>query len=131
MEIEITGSLHETAVEGREIIAKAIENKAKILVPVFAIGRTQLLPLFCWPELSTEKRCHNSQSTSTVQWPLRPPIFIERTMKLFDAEALGMVESRRAQATTLLRLSVRKSGGFKGTQRRRRTLPDYGWQRNV
>ena len=36
-------SLHETAVEGRKIIARAIENKAKILVPVFAVGRTQLL----------------------------------------------------------------------------------------
>jgi len=36
-------SLHETALEGRKIIARAIENKAKILVPVFAVGRTQLL----------------------------------------------------------------------------------------
>ena len=36
-------SLHETAIEGRKIIARAIENKAKILVPVFAVGRTQLL----------------------------------------------------------------------------------------
>ena len=36
-------SLKETAIEGRKIIAKAIEEKAKILVPVFAVGRTQLL----------------------------------------------------------------------------------------
>jgi metallo-beta-lactamase family protein len=36
-------SLHETAIEGRKIIAKAIEDRAKILVPVFAVGRTQLL----------------------------------------------------------------------------------------
>src|SRR5678816_4329979 len=36
-------SLQETAIEGREIIAAAIEKKAKILVPAFAIGRTQLL----------------------------------------------------------------------------------------
>ena len=36
-------SMHDTAIEGREIIAKAIENKAKVLVPVFAVGRTQLL----------------------------------------------------------------------------------------
>ncbi len=36
-------SLHDTAIEGRDIIARAIENKAKILVPVFAVGRTQLL----------------------------------------------------------------------------------------
>ena len=36
-------SLVDTAIEGRQIIAKAIEEKAKILVPVFAVGRTQLL----------------------------------------------------------------------------------------
>jgi metallo-beta-lactamase family protein len=36
-------SLHQTAIEGRQIIGRAIENKAKILVPVFAVGRTQLL----------------------------------------------------------------------------------------
>jgi metallo-beta-lactamase family protein len=36
-------SLHETAVEGRKIIAQAVEDKAKILVPIFAVGRTQLL----------------------------------------------------------------------------------------
>jgi metallo-beta-lactamase family protein len=36
-------SLRETAIEGREIISRAIEDKAKILVPIFAVGRTQLL----------------------------------------------------------------------------------------
>jgi metallo-beta-lactamase family protein len=36
-------SLHETAIEGRKIVARAIQNEAKILVPVFAVGRTQLL----------------------------------------------------------------------------------------
>src|SRR5262249_53561252 len=36
-------SLEQTAIEGREIIAQAISNNGKILVPAFAIGRTQLL----------------------------------------------------------------------------------------
>src|ERR1044071_7551781 len=36
-------SMHDTAMEGRQIIAKAIDEKAKVLVPVFAVGRTQLL----------------------------------------------------------------------------------------
>jgi metallo-beta-lactamase family protein len=36
-------SLKETAVEARKVIRKAIESGGKILVPVFAIGRTQLL----------------------------------------------------------------------------------------
>ncbi len=36
-------SLKETAVETREIVKKAAESGGKILVPVFAVGRTQLL----------------------------------------------------------------------------------------
>jgi metallo-beta-lactamase family protein len=36
-------SLKETAVETRKVIKKAVEAGAKILVPVFAVGRTQLL----------------------------------------------------------------------------------------
>lgn len=36
-------SLKETAVETRKVVKKAVEAKGKILVPVFAIGRTQLL----------------------------------------------------------------------------------------
>jgi metallo-beta-lactamase family protein len=36
-------SLTQTAIETREVIKKAIAKSAKILVPVFAVGRTQLL----------------------------------------------------------------------------------------
>jgi metallo-beta-lactamase family protein len=36
-------SLHETATETREVVKKAVEAGSKILVPVFAVGRTQLL----------------------------------------------------------------------------------------
>src|SRR5262249_31917352 len=36
-------SLQETAVETREVVKKAVEAGGKILVPVFAVGRTQLL----------------------------------------------------------------------------------------
>src|SRR5262245_48913422 len=36
-------SLKETAVETREVVKKAVKANAKILVPVFAVGRTQLL----------------------------------------------------------------------------------------
>src|SRR5262249_31803351 len=36
-------SLEETAVETREVVKKAVQTSAKILVPVFAVGRTQLL----------------------------------------------------------------------------------------
>jgi metallo-beta-lactamase family protein len=36
-------SLQETAIETREVVKKAVESGGKILVPVFAVGRTQLL----------------------------------------------------------------------------------------
>ena len=36
-------SLKETAIETREVVKKAVEVDTKILVPVFAFGRTQLL----------------------------------------------------------------------------------------
>jgi metallo-beta-lactamase family protein len=36
-------SLKDTAIETREVVKKAVEAGAKILVPVFAVGRTQLL----------------------------------------------------------------------------------------
>lgn len=85
-------SLHETAIEGRKIIARAIQNKAKILVPVFAVGRTQLL-LYLLAGAFKRK--------TLPRFPifLDSPMAIEATKiygkndELFDAEALEMVES--------------------------------------
>jgi metallo-beta-lactamase family protein len=85
-------SLHETAIEGRQIIARAIENKAKVLVPVFAVGRTQLLLYLLAGAF---------QRKTLPKFPiyLDSPMAIEATRiygrnnELFDAEALEMVES--------------------------------------
>lgn len=85
-------SLHETAVEGRQIIARAVENKAKILVPVFAVGRTQLL-LYLLAGAFKRK--------TLPQFPiyLDSPMAIEATKiygrnnELFDEEAKQMAES--------------------------------------
>ena len=85
-------SLHETAIEGRKIIARAIQNEAKILVPVFAVGRTQLL-LYLLAGAFKKK--------TLPQFPvfLDSPMAIEATKiygrnnELFDAEALEMVSS--------------------------------------
>ena len=85
-------SLHDTAIEGREIIAKAIENKAKILVPVFAIGRTQLL-------LYLLAGAFKKKTLPPFPIYLDSPMAIEATRiyrsnnELFDAEALAMVQS--------------------------------------
>lgn len=36
-------SLEKTAIETRDVVKQAVEANAKILVPTFAVGRTQLL----------------------------------------------------------------------------------------
>ena len=85
-------SLHKTAVEGRKIIARAIENKAKVLVPVFAVGRTQLLIYLLAGAF---------RRGTLPQFPifLDSPMAIEaskiygKNNELFDAEAQEMVES--------------------------------------
>lgn len=85
-------SLHETAIEGRKIIARAIENKAKILVPIFAVGRTQLL-LYLLAGAFSRK--------TLPKFPiyLDSPMAIKATRvygannELFDEEAKEMVSS--------------------------------------
>src|SRR6185295_15932006 len=85
-------SLYDTAIEGRQIIAKAIENKAKILVPVFAVGRTQLLLYLIAGAFSRK---------TLPRFPiyLDSPMAVEATRiyqkndELFDEEAREMVRS--------------------------------------
>lgn len=85
-------SLHDTAIEGREIIARAIQNKAKILVPVFAIGRTQLL-------LYLLAGAFKKKTLPPFPIYIDSPMAIEATRiyrsnnELFDSEALAMVQS--------------------------------------
>src|SRR5215831_3484206 len=85
-------SLHETAIEGREIIAKAIENKGKILVPVFAVGRTQLL-------LYLLAGAFRRKTLPKFPIYLDSPMAIEATKvygknnELFDEEAKSLVTS--------------------------------------
>jgi metallo-beta-lactamase family protein len=85
-------SLHETAIEGRKIIAKAIEDRAKILVPVFAVGRTQLL-------LYLLAGAFRRKTLPKFPIYLDSPMAIEATKiygsnnELFDQEAREMVNS--------------------------------------
>jgi metallo-beta-lactamase family protein len=85
-------SLHETAIEARKIVAKAIEAKAKILVPVFAVGRTQLLLYLLAAAL---------RNKTLPRFPvyLDSPLAIEATKvygkhnEIFDEEAQRMMRS--------------------------------------
>jgi metallo-beta-lactamase family protein len=85
-------SLHETAIEARKIVAKAIEAKAKILVPVFAVGRTQLL-------LYLLAAAFRNKTLPRFPVYLDSPLAIEATKvygkhnEIFDAEAQHMVRS--------------------------------------
>jgi metallo-beta-lactamase family protein len=85
-------SLHDTAIEGRKIVAKAIEARAKILVPVFAVGRTQLL-------LYLLAAAFRNKTLPPFPIYLDSPLAIEATKiygthnELFDSEAKDMVES--------------------------------------
>jgi len=85
-------SLRETAIEARKIIAKAIEARAKILVPVFAVGRTQLL-------LYLLAAAFRNKMLPRFPIYLDSPLAIEATKvygkhdELFDDEARAMMKS--------------------------------------
>jgi metallo-beta-lactamase family protein len=89
-------SLKETAIETREVVKRAIETGSKILVPVFAIGRAQLLLYLLAGAF---------QRGTLPPFPiyLDSPMAIEATKiygkhaELYDAEALAMHESGELQ----------------------------------
>ena len=85
-------SLSETAVEARQVVAEAIRRKAKILVPAFAIGRTQLL-------LYLLAGAFKRKTLSPFPIYIDSPMAIEatqvyrRNVELYDDEALAMQRS--------------------------------------
>ena len=85
-------SMHETAIEGREIIAKAIANNAKVIVPVFAVGRTQLL-LYLLAGAFKRKTLPRFPIFLDSPMAIEATRIYGRNNELFDAEALNMVQS--------------------------------------
>src|SRR5262245_52306806 len=85
-------SLKETAIETREVIKKATSAGAKILVPVFAVGRTQLL-------LYLLAGAFQRGTLSPFPIYIDSPMAIQATklyakhVELFDEEALAMQKS--------------------------------------
>lgn len=85
-------SLKETAVESREVVKKAVAAGGKILVPAFAVGRTQLLLYLLAGAF---------QRGTLPQFPIYidSPMAIKATelyqkhVELFDEEALAMQQS--------------------------------------
>ncbi len=85
-------SLHDTAMEGREIIERAIQTKAKILVPIFAIGRTQLL-LYLLGGAFMRKTLPRFPIYIDSPMAIEATSIYRRNNELFDSEALEMVQS--------------------------------------
>jgi metallo-beta-lactamase family protein len=85
-------SLEKTAVETREVVRKAVEANGKILVPTFAVGRTQLL-------LYLLAGAFHRGKLSPFPIFIDSPMAIEATeiyrkhTELFDEEALAMQRS--------------------------------------
>lgn len=85
-------SLQETALEAREVVRRAIEAKGKILVPVFAVGRAQML-------LYLLAGAFERKTLPTFPIYLDSPMAIEATRiysrhpEVFDEEALAMQQS--------------------------------------
>jgi metallo-beta-lactamase family protein len=85
-------SLMETATETREVVKKAVETGSKILVPVFAVGRTQLL-------LYLLAGSFKRGMLPSFPIYIDSPMAIEATklyakhVELFDDEALAMQKS--------------------------------------
>ena len=85
-------SLEETAIEGRKIIAKSIEEKGKILVPAFAIGRTQLL-LYLLAGAFKRKTLTPFPIFVDSPMAIEATNIYRRHVELFDEEALAMQKS--------------------------------------
>jgi metallo-beta-lactamase family protein len=85
-------SLVETAIEGRKIIAKAIEAKGKILVPAFAIGRTQIL-LYLLAGAFKRKMLKPFPIYVDSPMAIEATEIYRRHVDLFDDEARAMQKS--------------------------------------
>ncbi|HMF97838.1 MAG TPA: MBL fold metallo-hydrolase [Vicinamibacterales bacterium] len=85
-------SLHETAIEGREVIRKAADASARILVPAFAIGRTQLL-LYLLAGAFHRKTLEPFPIYVDSPMAIEATQIYKRHVELFDEEALAMQKS--------------------------------------
>jgi len=85
-------SLEATALEAREIVRRAIEAKAKILVPVFAIGRTQLL-LYLLASAFRRKTLPRFPVYVDSPMAVEATRIYGQNTEMFDAEAKAMLDS--------------------------------------
>jgi metallo-beta-lactamase family protein len=84
-------SLRETLMEGESIILKAIERKGKILVPSFAVGRTQQL-LYYLSAIHSKSPVHFPVYLDGPMGNAATNIYLKHP-ELYDEEALELIAS--------------------------------------
>ncbi len=85
-------SLHETAVEAREAVRATVERGGRVLVPVFAIGRTQLL-LFLLAGAFKRRTLRPFPIFVDSPMAIEATTIYKKHMELFDDEASAMMRS--------------------------------------
>ena len=85
-------SLKDTAAEAREKIREAIERKGRVLVPVFAVGRTQIL-LYLLAGAFRKKKLQPFPIYLDSPMAIKATDVYRRHPELYDAEALAMRQS--------------------------------------
>ena len=104
-------SLFETAIETREVIRKAVDAQAHILVPTFAIGRTQIL-LYLLGGAFHRKTLPPFPVYVDSPMGIEATRIYRRNVELFDEEAQAMQRSgelRAALGTVRFTRSPRES----------------------
>jgi metallo-beta-lactamase family protein len=84
--------LQQTAVETREVIARAVAAKGKILVPTFAVGRAQLL-LYLLAGAFKRKTLPKFPVFLDSPMAIQATKLYQKHVDLFDEEALAMQKS--------------------------------------
>jgi metallo-beta-lactamase family protein len=85
-------SLQSTAVEARDAVAQAAARGGRILVPTFAIGRTQLL-LFLLAGAFKRKKLRPFPIFVDSPMGIKATEIYKKHLELFDDEALSMMKS--------------------------------------
>ena len=118
-------SLKETAVETRKVIKKAVAAGAKILVPVFAVGRTQLL-------LYLLAGAFKRGTLSPFPIYIDSPMAIKATelygkhVELFDERSAGDAAVGGTSPGTRHRQVLSFGRRLPSAQRRQGPMPDHG-----
>ena len=79
-----------------KILQRTFDRGGNVVIPSFAVGRTQELLYFIREikEKVLSPATETSRSTSTARWPLRPPAFSKNTdEECYDTETRALLDA--------------------------------------